>query len=66
MNTTPVRILEMAKTGELRQVFREYIKMMGDQKMAGSYIVKYNNALNSWIRHNDIPFRITTKIHDSD
>ncbi len=66
MDTTPARILEMAKTGELRQVFRKYVKMMEDQKMAGSYIVKYKTALNSWIRHNDIPFRIEDKIHESD
>ena len=66
MNTTPKAILEMARNGELRQVFREYMKMMEDQKMAGSYIVKYKTALNSWIRHNDISFRIADKIQESD
>ncbi len=66
MNITPEAILEKARNGQLRQVFREYMKRMEDQKMAGSYIVKYKTALNSWIRHNDIPFRIADKIHESD
>ena len=66
MNTTPSEILEHAQTGELKPLFKKFIEKMEDQKKSGSYLQKYKVVLNNWLNFNEVNYKITEAIFDSD
>ena len=61
-NITPAELLDMAKNGSLKDNFQDYAIRMIAEGRKGAYLAKVKEILHSWIRFNDIDYKIMINI----
>ena len=59
---SPEDILNLAKTGKLKQNFLTFVRKMESEGKSGGYILKFKKTLLSWVRFNDISYTIKANI----
>ena len=64
-NLKPEDIIDRAQSGELKTTFRKYVESMEEKKYAGSYITKYKTVLNSFLKYNDINFKLEDSVDEA-
>ena len=52
--TTPDKILNDARGGDLKAQFSDFVRKMEREGKAGSYIVKFKHAIRNWLNFNDV------------
>ncbi len=63
-NTTPMELLELAKSKDFRYRVMDAIRRFEAEGKAGSYIAYIEKPMLSWLRFNGITFRISVNIKD--
>ncbi|BAB59819.1 TVG0678044 [Thermoplasma volcanium GSS1] len=61
-NTTPEGLLDMAQKGTLKDNFQDFTIRMIAEGRRGAYLAKVKEILHSWIRFNDIDYKIRINI----
>jgi len=61
-NITPEGVLEMAREGTLRDNFQDFVIKMMAEGRKGAYLAKVKQILHSWLKFNDIDYKIRINI----
>jgi site-specific recombinase XerC len=64
--TTPQAILKLAKSnsGKLKAQFSDFVRKWESEGKSGAYLGQIKAAINSWLKYNDIMYRIKVNIRD--
>jgi hypothetical protein len=64
--TTPQAILRLARnnSGKLRAQFSDFVRKWENEGKSGAYIGQIKAAINSWLKYNDVTYRVKVNIRD--